>query len=166
MTRSRFFVAALALGLLGCKHIEHSRQQAVAAAESVLTLQPEQPLTCDNKSYNDEDLNRAALDVLFPKLTYFTHDDQVTKQQLDRAYDRLARVEAFTKTIENSRIKDAYLKWLKFYRDQYDERALELQDKTLGLKPPSETSREQEEKRRRLESQRAEDLAKCLPRPK
>lgn len=116
-------------------------------------------ILCENKPYSDDDLDTAALEVLYPKMIHpdFLHP---THEGILRAKARLAEIRKWTDTIDNRRIKAAYIRWLDYYAKDFDDKDNVILKGEHKDPTEAEHAREQKEKQAR-----AEALAKCLPIP-
>lgn len=119
-------------------------------------------ILCENKPYSDDDLDTAALDVIYPQVRHFYFNaDSVTPEMLADARDRVSHLTAWAKTVTNVKIRSAYLKWLSFYDDQYNEVADRINHPSAGQ--PS--VQEQEHTEAQEKQARADALKECLPKP-
>jgi hypothetical protein len=130
-----------------------------------MTPKPDEPILCDNKPFSDEDLSNAALDVLFPHLTYFDGSYTPNAAQLGYARERLHKMEDFTAAIKDAKVQAAYNHWLDTYRREYDDIERVSREKAAGHNQAETEAARREEERRQADARRLE-LARCLPKPK
>ena len=132
------------------------------AETSLLSRLDPPDILCENKPYSQDDLDSAALKVLFPKLIYINTLNHVPLEDIVSAENRLKAVREWTdKEVTNPRIKSAYTKWMDSYARDYDEVRAKLKDG-----PHLDTQLEIDKRESEQRDARADALAKCLPVPK
>lgn len=157
----KFTVTALLLALAGCVKPPGAVTPAHAEEDSPVTLTAHAAapdVLCENKPYSDDDLQTAAIDVLYSQLLHPNRYGSV--EAVGRARERLAEVRKWTATITNAKIRAAYVNWLDFYAKDYDDVESEI---TKGARKDLQEA--EEDRERKEEQARANALSKCLPVP-
>lgn len=139
--------------LAGCSRLA-SKAQSPDTSHVALALAVQPDILCENRPFTDRDLSQASLDVLWYKLI----QSPTTSEEIALARGKVTKLRTWAQSLDNARIRDAYVSWLDYYSAIYDtaEEALKLkQDPT-----ENQYSRENREL-----MARAAALAKCLPVP-
>lgn len=158
-------VVALAIGVATVAILSNNSAPKVPAnkAEAPVNLasHPDPPdILCDSKPFTPDDLQTAAIQVLYPRLLHPSRFDAST-EAVGRARTRSAEVRKWVNaSIDNARVKAAYVDWLDYYAKDYDD--IESYIVKGVRKDPQEEEHDREQKEKQA---RAEALAKCLPVP-
>lgn len=117
--------------------------------------QPDE-LLCHSKPYTDDELNYAAMYLISPMI------DPVPEEQAEvpAALARVSKTRAFAMTVQNARIKDAYLGWVKYYEDKITEKQRLFSNHTNQTESDDAYWDKIHKK-----IMRAHELEECLPKP-
>lgn len=113
---------------------------------------------CGIVSPSDDDLRRASLDVLYPKIGFCNRSTPaLSSEEQGICREQIGKLTAWTQTLDDVTVQGWYRQWLKYYATELDKRYGSGESETAKREA---YARAQAEERARIAA-----LADCLPKP-